>query len=396
MMKKKYYLFVLAFLGLTLTACGTTGSIGLDYDETDLEIDTPWVDYSVPVTKVTFKEGEESIEVNKGETHEYDVTLEPAKAKKSSLSWSSADEHIAKVEKGIVTGVNPGETEITVSNEIASFEPVSLSVKVNSPLKDISFSSGTLAADFDHSYNLEEDLLVYSPSDTTQKGLSWSVDCANSIAEIDASTGVLTTKSTASNIVVTATSAYINKSISLNVEIADRTIYPASVIVDEYETEIEIGHDFVLSAHAVAANPDVAVTHPEMRYYSDDSSILIVEEDTGVVHAVGEGTAHVYAKASNDVESTHLEVEVFEVKVLNINLEPITLSNRNGRSDVAINFTYTTDRAGYDKASIPNFVYSVADESVATVNDNGKLFAVAETGSTEVTVRETRSNDTSK
>ena len=391
-MKKKYCLCALAFLGLTLTACGTTGSIGLDYDDSDLDIDTPWVDYSVPVTKINFKEGEESIEVNKGETHEYDYSLEPTKAKKSSLSWSSNDEHIATVERGVVTGINPGEAEVTVSNEIDSFEPVTLNVKVNSPLKDIAFSSESLAADYDHSYDLEKDLLVYTPYDTTDKGLSWSVDCANSIAEINAETGVLTTKSTASTVIVTATSAIINKTISLTVEIADRTIYPASVIVDEYESEIEISHNFQFSAHAVAADPDVAVTHPEITYHSDDTSILIVEEDTGVVHAVGEGTAHIYARASNGVESTHLEVNVFEVKVLNINLSDITLSNKYGRSDVAVNFTYTTDKAGYDKASIPNFVYSTGDETVATVNDNGKLFAVAEIGDTTLTVKETRSN----
>ena len=391
-MKKKYCLFALAFLGLTLTACGKTGAVGLKYDDTDLDIDTPWVDYSVPVTKVNFKDGEESIEINKGETHEYDYSLEPKKAKKSSLSWSSANEKVASVEQGVVTGVAPGETSVTVYNDIASFEPISLSVKVNSPIKDISFSSQSLAADYEHSYNLADDLLVYSPSDTTEKELSWSVDCANSIAEIDATSGVLTTKSTASTITVTARSAYINKAITLTVEIADRTIYPASVVVDEYESEIEVGNNFYFSAHAVASDPEQAVTHPEMKYYSDDTSKLIVEEDTGVVHAVGEGTAHIYAVASNGVESAHLPVEVFEVKVASIILDNITLSNRNGRSDISVDFTYTTDKPGYDKASIPNFVYSTGDENIATVNSNGRLFAVAEIGTTTLTVLETRSN----
>lgn len=392
-MKKKYYLFALAFLGLTLTACNNSGGVGLDYDDLDLDIDTPWVDYSVPVTKITFAEGEDSIEINKGETHEYDYSLEPSKAKKSSLSWSSSNERVATVNKGVVTAVAPGETEVTVYNEIESFEPVSLSVKVNSPLEDISFSSESLAADFSHSYDLEDLLLVYTPYDTTEKGVSWSVNCEASIAEIDAESGVLTTKTTEANVVVTARSAYIDKIISLNVEIADRTIYPASVVVDEYQSEIEIGHDFQFTAHAVAEDPTQAVTHPEMKYYSDDSSKLVVEEDTGVVHAVGEGDAHIYAVSSKEgVESQKLLVHVFEVKVANIYLEDITLSNRNGRSDVSVDFTYTTDTPGYEKASIPNFVYSVGDESVATVNANGKLFAVAETGSTTLTVRETRSD----
>lgn len=390
-MKKKYYLFALAFLGLTLTSCGKTGGVGLDYDDVDLNIDTPWTDYSVPVTKVNFESGEDSIEINKGETHEYQYSLEPAKAKKNSLSWSSSNERVATVDKGVVTAVAPGDTEVTVYNDIESFEPVTLNVKVNSPLQDISFSSASLAADFEHSYDLASDLLVYTPSDTTQKGVSWSVDCPNSIAEIDPISGVLTTKSTTSNIVVTARSEYINKAITLNVEIADRTIYPSSVVVDEYISQIEIGHNVQFTAHAVASDPTQAVTHPEIKYYSENTDILIVEEETGVVHAVGEGDTRIYAVASNGVQSEHLPVNVFEVKVNSIILDDVTLSNRNGRTDVSVDFTYTTDTAGYEVASMPNFTYSTGDESVATVNSNGKLFAVADNGDTTLTVTETRS-----
>ena len=391
-MKKKFSLLALALLGMTLTSCGKTGSIGIDYDDADLDIDTPWVDYSVPVTKVTFDEGEESIVLDKGgEPHAYSYSIEPAKAMKKSLRWSSEDEEVAKVKNGVVTAVGAGETSVTVYNEENSFDPISLAVRVNVLLEDISFTQNTLAADLDHEYQLE---VNYEPTDTTQTGVSWHSN-NETLATVDES-GLLKTNNQGleGTVVITATSAIINKTISLTVEVADRTVYPESVVVDEYEPKVEIGHDFVMKAHSVGADPEIAVTHPEVKYHSTNPSILSVDEDSGVVHALDEGSAEIYATAQGRTEvkeSNHFTVQVFEVKVANIIMDDITLSNRNGRSDVAVPLSYTTDTEGYTKASIPNFTYTVADPTIATVNDNGKLFAVADNGTTTLTVNETRS-----
>lgn len=391
-MKKKYYLFALAFAGLVLTSCGGNGSIGLNYDESDLDIDTEWVEYSVPITKVSFESGEKSISIPRGETHEYQYSIEPAKAVKAALSWSSSDETVATVSKGVVSALEVGKTIITCFNKEGSFDPISLSVEVIVPVTDIRFAQETLLADFNHQYHLDT-LVRYEPSDTTETGLSWH--SSNEEVATVSEDGILTTKDVTSSVTITASSERINKIIELTVEVADRTIYPDTVNVTEFESEVEIGHNFTMKAEAVrAAEPEVQVTHPEVKYYSSDSTILTVEEDTGVVHALATGSANIYATAQGKeglVTSESKTVTVFEVKVQSIILEDIELTNRNGRSDIEIPMTYTTDRAGYDKASIPNFVYTVGDPEVATVS-NGKLYAVAATGSTTLNVTETRSS----
>ena len=369
---------------MALASCSQTGSIGVKYDDADLDIDTPWVEYSVPVTKVTFDEGQESIELNRGDEFTYSFSIEPKKATKGSLTWESSNEDVATVEKGVVTAVDAGEATITVSNEENSFAPINLNVKVNVPLQRIHFERPSIDVDYEHSYQLQ---ILYEPSDTTQKGVTWSSNNED-IATVDED-GLVTTKSLQGAVTITAASAYINEVASIVLNVDDRTVYPDSVVIDESQEKVEIGHDFKLVAHAESSSGN-PVTHPEMTYYSTNSEILSVDEDTGVVHALKEGSAQVYAKASNGIESSKVTVTVFEVKVQEIVMQDQVLSNRNGRSDVMVEYSYITDTEGYTLASTPHFSYSIADTSIATVNDNGKLFAVASEGTTKITVSEAR------
>ena len=391
-MKRKLFLFAaLAFLGLAITSCGKTGSVGLHYDDSDLEIDEPWVDYSLPVTAVNFDEGEDSIELNYGEEpHVYSYSIEPEKAKKSSLIWESSDVNVATVDKGVVTATGPGTATITVSNAENSFTPKNLLVKVNVLLTDISFAQQTIDADNDHQYQLD---ISYTPSNTTQKEVTWSSSNEN-LATVD-DNGLVTTCARgegSGEVLITATSAYINKSISVRFNVADRNIYAESAVIDSYESRVEIGHEFTIVAHAARAD-EKQITDPTIKYYSTNPEVLFVEEDTGVAHALATSSepVKVYAVTSNGIESEKVDVTVFEVKVARINIENITLSNRTSRENVQIEFTYDTDTQGYDKASIPQFTYAIDDTTIATVTSEGKLFAVADTGRATLTVTDQRS-----
>jgi len=389
-MKRKFSIFALAILGMSITACGGSGSVGLDYDDSDLDIDTEWTEYSVPVTKVNFDVGEDNLVIERGTTYEYSYTVEPKKAVKKSLTWESSNTDVVTVSQGVLTGVGAGKAIIYVSNNEKSFNTISLNVEVIVPVTDISFKQTTLLADLNKDYQLSVD---YTPFDTTEKGVTWHIE-NEEIATIS-DTGLLTTKGVTGVTTLTANSAYINKTISLTIDVADRTIYPDQVVIEEYENKMEVGKNFTMKARSiVSGDSSVMPTHPEVKYYSSNPSILTVEEDTGIVHAFEAGVTTIYATAmgkNGPVSSELKTVNVFEVKVQTISLEDITLSNRNGRSDVAIPLTYTTDTEGYDVASIPNFKYTIGDESVAKVNDNGKLHAVAPSGETTLKVEETRS-----
>ena len=368
---------------MALASC-SKGDLSLKIDKVDLDFDAPWTEYSLPITSVSFEEGQESVTVHKGEKYEYQYSIEPKKAMKKSLSWSSSDEEVATVERGVVTAVGAGKAEITVFNKEYSFTPISLNIEVDVPIKDIAFESSTFEANINSTYQLEA---VFSPADTTETALTWASE-NESVATIDSETGLLTTYEVEEPVVITARSAFINKTISMTVNVADRTVYPTSVIIDECESSIEVGKQFTMSAHAASEQGEV--TYPTITYHSENDNIVTVESETGVVHAISAGSTRVYAEAHNGVKG-YADVEVFEVKVASLILSDITLDNRNGRTDVQVPLEYTVDKEGYTEPSIPVWSYVVEDTSVATVTSQGKLFAVQDNGTTRLTVSEARS-----
>ncbi len=60
---------------------------------------------------------EEMINITKGEQVTIVATVTPDNASNKNLIWNSADERIAIVENGVITGVGPGTTTITVTKE---------------------------------------------------------------------------------------------------------------------------------------------------------------------------------------------------------------------------------------------------------------------------------------
>ena len=65
------------------------------------------------VTKIVLNESK--IDFFEGDTQKLEASLEPNNTSNVTLTWSSADETIAQVEEGLVTGVAAGETKITVT-----------------------------------------------------------------------------------------------------------------------------------------------------------------------------------------------------------------------------------------------------------------------------------------
>ena len=123
----------IALLGLTLSSCAGSG-LKDNFTEADQQIDTPWTDYTMPATGIEFAYGEESISLQKGETHTYQYTILPRGATANSLNWFTYDENVATVNQGVVTAVGGGQTTITASSPENAFDPVELSVNVVVPL----------------------------------------------------------------------------------------------------------------------------------------------------------------------------------------------------------------------------------------------------------------------
>lgn len=127
------------------------------------------VKVNVNVSSLTLSDT--SLSLEKGTSKKLSVTVNPDDATDKSVTWTSADTNIAKVdENGNVTAVNGGTTTITVKSadgKIAATCTVAVTVSVQSVALDkteVSLVKGqtmTLVA-------------TITPSDATTKDVSWS------------------------------------------------------------------------------------------------------------------------------------------------------------------------------------------------------------------------------
>ena len=182
MMKKLKFLVPVILSGMLLTACNGAGDIPLNYsgNPEDITINTPWVDYSEPVSGATFSDDEMSLTIKKGESHTYKPVLAPSGAKASGLNWESSDESIATISnEGVLNAVGTGDAIILVSSPKDAFDPIELEVSVVVPIENFSINDDNgqplskLDLDFNDLYRLND--VTFTPSDTTDREIEHEI-----------------------------------------------------------------------------------------------------------------------------------------------------------------------------------------------------------------------------
>lgn len=118
-------------------------------------------------------------------------------------------------------------------------------------------------------------------------------------------------------------------------------------------------------------------THVVISYTSSDNSVATVS-DTGEVEAVGEGEADITAAVKDTELSAVCKITVLP-KIESVDLSDTTLSLKVGGT---VQLTYTVQP---EDAVVETATYTSSDESVATVDEEGAVTAVAD-GTATVTV----------
>ena len=159
-----------------------------------------------------------NIEVYIGEGKVVDLKLTPNNASKRFIKYTSANEEIATVNNGVVTGIKEGTTEITIE----STEDESIKDTCTVTVKEIELTGISL--------NKEETTIgigktemltvTYTPSNATYKEIKWMVE-DSTIATVDENTGLITGVK-AGEMTVTATSVkYPNIKAECKIKIMD-------------------------------------------------------------------------------------------------------------------------------------------------------------------------------
>lgn len=138
------------------------------------------------------------------------------------------------------------------------------------------------------------------------------------------------------------------------------------VVLEKKEISLAVGNSYQLKWAVIPSDSDQSVS-----FYSKDTNIANVSS-SGLVIAVGKGSAEIVVKSADGLNFTSCKVTVTENKDTEvINLAETELYLRKGSSS-SIFYNYNKDKYVFSKTSS----FSSSDESIATVNENGTIKAI--------------------
>ena len=315
---------IVRFLSLVLSAglLASCNGAPLPYDQANFEdsdIDTPYSEYVLPVTSISFPETEKSISLNKGETHSYKFTLEPKRAEAKGVRWLSDDDSIATINNGELTAIGGGKTNIRVSSPDDIFDEVSLNVEVIVPLTDYEVPE-SVNLGYNKTYQISP---VLTPSDSTQGQFTFTP--SNSLVASVDDNGLVTTNGVdgVCSIGVTSLALGTTKYVSFNVS----EVHATSVTIDDSVTTLEVGKSMKINATVAPSDAYEQAVVFSIDETSIANEVASITED-GTLSAYKEGTVTVTATNVLKPElHDSFDVTIFQVRADHINQDDVVLSN---------------------------------------------------------------------
>ena len=258
------------------------------------------------VTSVTLNSP--SLTLNEGQEQTLIATVNPTNADDPSLTWTSSDENIAKVDQtGNVTAVSKGTATIKAEAKDGSGKYASCSVTVKRLVSSIQLNKTSLVL-FRGTSNVSETLTAsVIPSDASNTAVTWT--SSNTSVATVSSSGVVTGKSRGTATITVTANDGNGAQVSCEVEVRQ---YVTSISLDNAFLLLMIGAEATLSVTNV--QPDNA-NDKSYIWSSSDSSIASVD-NSGKVTARANGNATIKATANDGSGvSASCSVIVFAEKV---------------------------------------------------------------------------------
>ena len=294
------------------------------------------------------------------------VTYTPANTTSNKgITWSSSNSSVARVESGVVTLVAPGTATITATSEADSKIAATCDVTVNAvPVTKLTLS--------DTDINVEQNKTVtltaaIEPDNATDKTVTWR-SSNSSVATVEGGEVKGIAPGTAT-ITATAGEKYATCKVTV-------VILTEGVSLDKNSLEFTFGDE----PKQLKATIRPENTTDEVKWSSSNDDVARVE--SGVVTAVGPGTAIITVEAGGKNATCTVTVKAKLV------IEPSTgSSDTPGETPVitpgeSIQLVITVEPEG---AEAPEVTWKSDDESIAKVDENGKVTPGDKSGTTTIT-----------
>lgn len=229
----------------------------------------------------------------------------------------------------------------------------------NIPVSEVTINGGTEVTVGD-TMQLEA---VVTPENATIKGVEWSSDNTG-IAEVDQN-GLVRGVSVGE---ATITAKAKDGGVIATQDIAVNPILVSSIEING-GSEVQIGGNLQLLATVSPAN----AANQSIEWSSEDSEIATVDENTGLVTGVSEGSVQIIAKAldGSDVSSS-VTITVSKVPVTEVSIE----GESERTMEIGDRITLAANVAP-ENATYKGIEWSSNNASVATVDQSGNVIAMA-------------------
>lgn len=257
-------------------------------------------DRTVKVTGVSLKV-DGSAEITEGETVTIIATVLPENATNKNVSWTSSNSDVASVTDGVVTGLKPGNTRITVKTEDGGLTS-SCQITVQSStvrVQSVSLNSTSATMDVGGTMTLTAKVL---PEDATNKRVSW--ETGNSSVATVGNNGLVTAVGAGStNITVTTDDGGYTATCAITVN--EPIIHVQSVSLRSETTTLLVGETMGIDAIVLPEN----ASNKKLSWSSDNKSVAQVN-DKGVVSGIEAGSAMITATTEDGGLSASISVTV--------------------------------------------------------------------------------------
>ena len=322
---------------ITATAGGKVGSCVVTVSKRVVDVSSIILDKTSASLKV-------------GEKVSLTATVKPDDATDKTVTWSTSDASIATISDGVVTAIKLGSAIITAK---AGDKEATCAITVEpTPVTTITLDKTGASLKVGEKITLT---VTVKPDDATDKTVTWSTSDA-SVATVD--NGVVTAIKLGSA-TITAKAGDKEATCAITVEATP----VSSIILDKTNASLKVGEKVTLTA---TVKPEDA-TDKTVTWSTSDASVATV--NNGVVTAIKLGSATITAKAGDKEATCAITVEATPVS-------SIILDKTNASLKVGEKVTLTAT-VKPDDATDKTYIWSSSDNSVAAVDQNGKITAKA-------------------
>lgn len=299
-----------------------------------------------------------NVEIIKGSEYRLIANFTPSMPDNMNVTWTSSDTSVVTVDKtGIIKGIKGGQAAVSVITE-DGIKVASCTVSVREPVTSIKLDVKRVTSSLaSKTYQLT--YTIAPNGDGVNKDVTWT-SSAPEIASVSEHGLVTFLKPGKATIIVkTVDKGYSGNLIDTCEFYINNPV--TSVNLDYTNITLKLGEQFRLTALVL---PDDA-TDKSVIWSSSDTSVASVNE-SGLVSAVGSGSATILCKSVDSGETSMCNVTVYQ-PVTSINISNSTMTVRKG-TDFWLNATCLPENA-----MNKSVIWSSSDTSIATVDQNGKV-----------------------